>query len=559
MTHSLPVSSLHLSTDFSPQVAPFSKYDTSLLFLEKVRIEKIRNLLMKASLSCIWSTFKENLGVATREKSNHAASIFFHRARQIIESGKHQHFALTYIQRSLAPFSILIHLPPLNTQLVANSLLRPPLLAKISEEESIEDPAIALTRLIQRSEPRSSILPTHYEGRTLSLPSFLNNETIFHSELLSNMARFDCRIEMDPFTIKRHLAAELAFAAKQQSKQKSFSLFEHCSGVYAAEEKNTLTTLHKDNIYLIVSPPFTAEEQMLGWRTRSDIEAYTLSLASKSQIGLAHAQGMRPTMEDAHLAEDLTLSIAGHDIPIQVFGVFDGHSGPLVARALSIYLPGMLKDLLEQNNAFGLNEAGITQALQMVLPHLQMKLYTDKSVLPLPNGNCTNWQETLKEQGSTAVFAVRMQDKLWVANTGDSRALYISPTGETKQISADAIPSMNRHRTHIEATGHSVLTPPGDVPRIDGMLAPACTIGDLKYGVAAQSTSRITCISPEKEGTLLLGCDGVFDVASSNAVGNLVHARKSKGDSTASIAFYVAYAALASGSTDNVSVMCVAT
>ncbi len=36
--------------------------------------------------------------------------------------------------------------------------------------------------------------------------------------------------------------------------------------------------------------------------------------------------GARRTMEDAHLATELTVEIAGNSYPIQLFGVFDGHS-----------------------------------------------------------------------------------------------------------------------------------------------------------------------------------------------------------------------------------------
>jgi hypothetical protein len=65
--------------------------------------------------------------------------------------------------------------------------------------------------------------------------------------------------------------------------------------------------------------------------------------------GVVDMQGWRKTMEDAHVAVSASppLSVDDDDPPgdhgVGVFGVFDGHGGPEVARFCQLYLVSVLK------------------------------------------------------------------------------------------------------------------------------------------------------------------------------------------------------------------------
>ena len=60
--------------------------------------------------------------------------------------------------------------------------------------------------------------------------------------------------------------------------------------------------------------------------------------------GVVEMQGWRKTMEDAHLAHtDVEIPLhSDKTLDAKVFGVFDGHGGPEVARFCALYLVSVL-------------------------------------------------------------------------------------------------------------------------------------------------------------------------------------------------------------------------
>jgi serine/threonine protein phosphatase PrpC len=58
--------------------------------------------------------------------------------------------------------------------------------------------------------------------------------------------------------------------------------------------------------------------------------------------GVVDMQGWRKSMEDAHVTQT-DVEIPGSKEDAKVFGVFDGHGGPEVARFCSMYLVSVLK------------------------------------------------------------------------------------------------------------------------------------------------------------------------------------------------------------------------
>ena len=133
------------------------------------------------------------------------------------------------------------------------------------------------------------------------------------------------------------------------------------------------------------------------------------------------------------------------------------------------------------------------------------------------------------QAGSTCVVAVVRGDKLVVANAGDSRAV-LSRRGVAVEMSRDHKPMDDDERARILKAGGFVQE-----GRVNGSLALSRAIGDLEYkqgkGLAPQD--QIVTAYPElmeqtlRDGDefLVIACDGIWDVLSSQQCVDYVRAR----------------------------------
>lgn len=261
------------------------------------------------------------------------------------------------------------------------------------------------------------------------------------------------------------------------------------------------------------------------------------------QVGIAHAQGRRGTMEDEHLATSFDLVIGARHYPVQLFGIFDGHGGPEASRFVRDNLQRKLQETLAEFNQNGLSEGGIWKALKKTC----IRLNRDFKNL---HGAVAN------NQGTTATIAMILDNQLWTANVGDSRTV-LDNNGTPEQLSYDAKPDDERFRRGIEHRGGEVVNV-GRVPRVNGVLAVARAIGDHHLNGAISARPKITRkpmseIQPNSH--LILCCDGVYEesrtrdvVAAAHANGNL-----SPGD----LARNIIYSAHQAGSGDNLSALVV--
>ncbi|PUU82637.1 phosphatase 2C-like domain-containing protein [Tuber borchii] len=186
--------------------------------------------------------------------------------------------------------------------------------------------------------------------------------------------------------------------------------------------------------------------------------------------GISSMQGWRVTMEDAHAAvldlqnpDDPTK--AGSEGRISFFGVYDGHSGDMVAN----FSGENLHKIMAKQPADGL-------------------LSTDKAILQDP-------QYRDDVSGCTASTALITDTKIHVANAGDSRTV-LSVTGRAKPLSFDHKPYNEGEKARICAAGGSV-----DSGRI----------------VTAFPDVVIHAVSDDDE-FLVIACDGIWDCKSSQAV-----------------------------------------
>jgi len=241
---------------------------------------------------------------------------------------------------------------------------------------------------------------------------------------------------------------------------------------------------------------------------------------------LAACQGKRKTMEDEHIAQLLTIPSLDKQIPL--FGLFDGHGGKQAAQFLKENLPHYLTHYLEK---FGLDDTGIWNALK----HTFIELDHDF---------------TLPRSGSTAAVALIIDNHIWIANLGDSRAILSAPKTAI-QLSEDAKPDDPRYRKSIEKRG--------------GRIFKHYVLGILPYGICIARTfgdhhlisslgknvmphaPKITKHPILPSSDLILVCDGITDVATTKQISEAIQNKN-----TPSQIIAKAYNA---GSKDNLSLM----
>lgn len=276
---------------------------------------------------------------------------------------------------------------------------------------------------------------------------------------------------------------------------------------------------------------FAAEEK----RFHSYHQPITENL--KSVIGFAELQGKRRTMEDTLCMRESA------DGRYQVFGVFDGHGGEKTALFIADELPTRLLAALET--------AGYSEQL---IVDLWQEL--DDACLGL-------------NDGCTAVVALRdtREQKLYLINLGDSRAIVLNDADEVVAATEDHKPNDPAEKKRIEAAG-GFVTHYG-CWRVDGRLALSRSFGDFKckplkanpeegraYHVSNVPDITEVDLTVQNVSRIVLACDGVWDELSNEQVARLVN--KSGGLSHAKLAQLLVRTAYAYGSSDNISALVVA-
>jgi len=131
--------------------------------------------------------------------------------------------------------------------------------------------------------------------------------------------------------------------------------------------------------------------------------------------------------------------------------------------------------------------------------------------------------------GSTAVVALIRGNKLFVANAGDSRCI-MSRRGKAIDLSVDHKPELDHERQRIQNAGGFVFA-----GRVNGSLNLTRAIGDMEFKYQPDlppDKQIVTCcpdirqvdLAPEDE-FLVLACDGIWDVMTSQEVVDFVSQR----------------------------------
>lgn len=239
-------------------------------------------------------------------------------------------------------------------------------------------------------------------------------------------------------------------------------------------------------------------------------------------------QGKRPTMEDEHYGK------INNDFAF--FGVYDGHGGKKVAEYAKDHLYNNIinsKEFLENN---------IEEAIKkgFIKTHNEMD------------------EKISNKTGSTAVIAIIKNNKIYVGNAGDSRAVMTVKEKSVLELSQDHKPTRKDEQDRIKKAGGFISW--YGVARVGGILAISRALGDKflsDAGVIPDPEITVTEINPDHQ-FLILACDGLWDVFSSEEVGEFIKKDLSKNKADLELTVNsLKNAALLRGSGDNITIMIV--
>lgn len=222
----------------------------------------------------------------------------------------------------------------------------------------------------------------------------------------------------------------------------------------------------------------------------------------------ASMQGWRCEMEDKHTVKT---GLDDKDFADwSFFAVFDGHAGDQSAAYSSTHL---LEAILDTDEFKACNvAAGIRTGFLNMDTELRQA-----------------FSLSMDNSGSTAVGAFVTPDTVYLANCGDSRAIFCR-NGSPVVCTQDHKPVLPAERERIMNAGGSVI-----IQRVNGSLAVSRALGDFEYKNVQGKGQCEQLVSPEPEvfevarspadEFLVLACDGIWDVMSNEEVCSFVASR----------------------------------
>ncbi|KAH7845530.1 hypothetical protein Vadar_003214 [Vaccinium darrowii] len=224
--------------------------------------------------------------------------------------------------------------------------------------------------------------------------------------------------------------------------------------------------------------------------------------------GSCAEKGPKQYMEDEHLCVDDLLEHLGAAVdfpsPGAFYGVFDGHGG---TDAASFIRKNILKFIVEESHFPLCTEKAVKNAF-VKADHA----FADDSSLDISSG-------------TTALTALIFGRTMLIANAGDCRAV-MGKRGKAIELSKDHKPNCSSEKLRIEKFGGVVYD-----GYLNGQLSVARALGDWHMKgpkgsacpLSAEPELQETKLTEEDE-FLIIGCDGLWDVMSSQ--GAVTMARK---------------------------------
>lgn len=261
--------------------------------------------------------------------------------------------------------------------------------------------------------------------------------------------------------------------------------------------------------------------------------------------------GPRRYMEDEHIRiDDLSTQLGSlfrFPEPSAFYGVFDGHGGPEAAAYVRknvirfFFEDASFPQTSEVNDAF-LEE--VEKSLRKAFLMADVALADDCSVS--------------SSSGTTALTALVLGRLLMVANAGDCRAV-LCRKGEAINMSQDHRPNYASERKRVEELGGFI-----DDGYLNGVLSVTRALGDWDMKLPRGSPSPLIAepefqqvVLTEDDEFLVIGCDGIWDVMSSQQAVSLVRRGLRRHDDPEQCARDLVMEALRHNTFDNLTVIVV--
>ncbi|XP_077205362.1 integrin-linked kinase-associated serine/threonine phosphatase 2C isoform X3 [Paroedura picta] len=231
---------------------------------------------------------------------------------------------------------------------------------------------------------------------------------------------------------------------------------------------------------------------------------------------VAERKGEREEMQDAHIIlNDITEECS--PLPAQItrvsyFAVFDGHGG---VRASKYAAQNLHQNLIRK---FPKGEIpSVEKTIRRCL--LDTFKHTDEEFLRQASSQKPAWKD-----GSTATCVLAIDNTLYIANLGDSRAILCRYNEESQKYTALSLskehnPTQYDERMRIQKAGGNVRE-----GRVLGVLEVSRSIGDGQYkrfGVISVPDIK-RCQLTQNDRFILLACDGLFKVFSPEEAVNFI-------------------------------------
>lgn len=226
--------------------------------------------------------------------------------------------------------------------------------------------------------------------------------------------------------------------------------------------------------------------------------------------------GPRRYMEDEHIMIDDLSSHLGSlykfPNPSAFYGVFDGHGGPEAA----VYIR---KNVIR----FIFGDASFPQSSEVDKVFLQDLENSLRKAFLLADSALADDCSVSSSSGTTALAALIFGRLLMVTNAGDCRAV-LCRKGKAIDMSQDHRPIYPSERRRVEKAGGFI-----DDDYLNGVLSVTRALGDWDMKLPRGSPSPLIAepefrqvVLTEDDEFLIIGCDGIWDVMSSQHAVSLV-------------------------------------